>query len=96
MSGARTAPGDNRQDTHAAAVRRTLGWADDAARAGDHRLALEWLAVIEAIGDPLPEPYQIKRNGWREAAGGTCREASHGRGMTQAARDETRGWAKSA
>ena len=70
MSSAGTAPGDDRQDTHAAAVRRTLGWADDAARAGDHKRALEWLAVIEAIGDPLPEPYQIKRNGWRKALGG--------------------------
>lgn len=33
--------------------RQSLGWADAAARAGDHADALHWLDVVEAVGHEL-------------------------------------------
>ena len=45
---------DDRRAQHQAAVRQSLGWADAAARAGDHADALHWLDVVEAVGHELP------------------------------------------
>ncbi len=69
---------DDRDPRHTAAVRRTLKWADEAARAGDYKAALEWLAVIEAIGDELPPRYQLKREVWGASAPpqSRCEEAA--------------------
>lgn len=49
---------------HEAAVRRTMEWADEAAARQDFAGALEWLAVLEAIGEPLPHRYQRKQATW--------------------------------
>jgi hypothetical protein len=71
-------PGTGRQDStgvasgqsakcdakHLAAVARTLQWADDSAERGDHFDALAWLDTLEAIGDELPEVYEIRRDSW--------------------------------
>ena len=54
---------------HAVAVARSLQWADEAAKRGDHSDALAWLHVIGAIGDELPETYQTKRQAWLLALG---------------------------
>jgi hypothetical protein len=43
---------DDRRAQHQAAVRHSLGWADAAARAGDHA-DLHWLDVVEAVGHEL-------------------------------------------
>ncbi len=51
---------------HQAAVLHTLSWADEAAAGHDYAGALEWLHVIEAIGDPLPEEHQRKRAAWAQ------------------------------
>lgn len=53
---------------HEAAVRRTLAWADEAAALLDYHGALQWLAAIEAIGDPLPLEYLGKQHAWAIAA----------------------------
>ena len=58
---------DDRHVQHVAAVRQSLGWADAAARAGDHADALHWLDVVEAVGDVLPADYTAKREAWRRA-----------------------------
>ena len=58
---------DDRQAQHQAAVRRSLGWADAAARAGDHAGALQWLDVVEAVGDVLSAEYAAKREAWGRA-----------------------------
>ena len=58
---------DDRHAQHQAAVRRSLGWADAAARAGDHADALQWLDVVEAAGDELSAEYTAKRDAWRSA-----------------------------
>lgn len=49
---------------HAAAVRRSLRWADGAAERGDWAEALGWVQVIEACGDELPEEFRAKRDRW--------------------------------
>jgi hypothetical protein len=53
---------------HLAAVARSFGWADESAARGDYANALGWLDVIAAIGDPIPQEYQIKRRAWLRAA----------------------------
>ena len=53
-----------REAKHRAAVANTLQWADESAEHGDHIDALAWLDTIEAIGDELPDVYQIRRNSW--------------------------------
>jgi hypothetical protein len=62
----RSASGDsaNREIRHQAAVARTLHWADEAAERGDHDDAVAWLDTLEAIGDELPEAYEIRRESW--------------------------------
>lgn len=61
---------DERHAQHLAAVRMSLGWADAAARAGDHADALHWLDVVEAVGDVLSAGYTAKRESWRRAVRG--------------------------
>ena len=58
---------------HEAAVTQTLGWADEAASNRDFAGALEWLAVIEAIGTPLSDEHLGKQVTWTIAARGTAR-----------------------
>ena len=61
---------DDRHAQHLAAVRQSLDWADDAARAGDHADALHWLDVVEAVEHELPADYADKRESWRRALRG--------------------------
>ncbi len=49
----------------APALRRTLGWADEAADRGEHSEALSWLYTAESVGYELPETYLGKREQWR-------------------------------
>ncbi len=53
---------------HRAAVRRTISWADEAAARRDFAGALEWLAVIEAIGDRLSAAQLARRRAWARAS----------------------------
>lgn len=50
---------------HRAAVAKTLQWADESADRGDVFDAIAWLSTLEAIGDDLPEAYEIRRDSWR-------------------------------
>ena len=61
---------DDRHAQHQAAVRMSLGWADAAARAGDHADALHWLDVVEAVGHELSADSTAKREAWRRALRG--------------------------
>jgi alkylated DNA nucleotide flippase Atl1 len=54
-------------DRHLAAVARSLGWALESAARGDYADALGWVRVVEAIGDPIPPEYQVKRQAWLSA-----------------------------
>jgi hypothetical protein len=54
-------------DRHLAAVARSLGWAQESAARGDYADALGWVQMVEAIGDLIPEEYEIKRRAWRDA-----------------------------
>jgi hypothetical protein len=58
---------DRDHDRHLAAVARSLGWARESAAHGDYADALSWVQVVEAIGDPIPHEYEIKRRAWRDA-----------------------------
>ncbi len=58
---------------HEAAVMRTLAWADEAAANHDYAGALEWLAVIEAIGCPISEEHLGKQATWALAHGSASR-----------------------
>lgn len=51
-------------DRHRAAVARTLQWADGCAARGEYADGLEWLAMIEKLGDMLPPEYATKRQRW--------------------------------
>jgi hypothetical protein len=53
-----------REARHLVAVARTLQWADESAERGDHCDAIAWLETLEAIGDELPEVYEIRRDSW--------------------------------
>lgn len=57
---------------HEAAVMRTLEWADEAAANHDYVGALQWLAVIEAIGCPLSDEHLGKQTTWALAARGVA------------------------
>lgn len=50
---------------HTAAVARSLGWARDSAARGDYADALDWVRVVEAIGDRIPEEFETMRRAWR-------------------------------
>jgi hypothetical protein len=52
---------------HAAAVARSLGWADEAAERADWADALGWIDVVEACGDALSDEFRAKRDRWRLA-----------------------------
>jgi hypothetical protein len=58
-----------REAKHRAAVARTLQWADESAERGDYFDALAWLDTVEAIGDELPEIYEIRRGSWSAQLG---------------------------
>lgn len=58
---------DYDRDRHLAAVARSLRWARESAASGDYADALSWVQVVEAIGDPIPHEYKIKRRAWRGA-----------------------------
>ena len=70
--------GDDRHARHQAAVRQSLTWADAAAREGNHSDALQWLDVIEAVGDELSVEYTAKRESWRRALSGAERGRAAG------------------
>ncbi|HEY5144632.1 MAG TPA: hypothetical protein VII98_14130 [Solirubrobacteraceae bacterium] len=55
-------------ERHQAAVARTLGWADEAARRHDFHDALAWLKTLEATGEILPDHYQRKQEEWTRCA----------------------------
>ena len=55
---------DRPPDRHRAAVARTLQWADGCAARGEYADGLEWLAMIEKLGDTLPPEYETKRQRW--------------------------------
>jgi hypothetical protein len=57
------APTD-RSDPHLAAVRRSLGRAQESADRGDYADALGWIRVLEAIGEQIPPGYHAKRRAW--------------------------------
>jgi hypothetical protein len=54
-------------DTHHAAIARTLQWADGCAARGEYADGLEWLAMIEKLGDTLTPEYETKRQTWAAA-----------------------------
>ena len=56
-----------RTKLHDAAVTRTLAWANEAAAREEYADALRWLAVLDAIGDPLPAGYATKQVAWQLA-----------------------------
>ena len=58
-----------REAKHRTAVARTLQWADESAERGDYLDALAWLDTVEAIGDELPEVYEIRRDSWSAELG---------------------------
>jgi hypothetical protein len=64
VTAARPDPYADRDRRHAAAVRRSLGWADEAAERADWADALGWIEVVEACGDELPDEFRAKRDRW--------------------------------
>ncbi|MDQ2896449.1 MAG: hypothetical protein M3Y09_12545 [Actinomycetota bacterium] len=46
---------------------RSLGWAQESAARGDYADALSWVGAVEAIGEVLPEGFEIKRQAWLSA-----------------------------
>jgi hypothetical protein len=64
VSAAQPDPYADRDRGHAAAVRRSLGWADEAAERADWADALGWIEVVEACGDELPDEFRAKRDRW--------------------------------
>jgi len=61
---ATAATGDRRSD-HAISMERTSQWAEEAARHRSYAEAIEWLAVVETVGDPVHDRYQVEREMWR-------------------------------
>jgi hypothetical protein len=54
----------DRAEQHAAAVRMSLGWAQESADRGDYADALGWIGVLDAIGERIPPSYEAKRRSW--------------------------------
>jgi hypothetical protein len=54
----------DRDERHAAAVRMSLGWAQESADRGDFAEALGWIGVLDAIGERIPPSYEAKRRSW--------------------------------
>jgi hypothetical protein len=54
----------NPLERHRAAVRRSLGWAQESADRGDYANALGWIRVLEAIGEQRSPGDQAKRQAW--------------------------------
>jgi hypothetical protein len=71
MGGSVRDVGVSTADRHIAAVRRSLGWAQESADRGDYVDALGWIGVVEAIGEQLPASYETKRRAWRRALADT-------------------------
>lgn len=63
-AGARFGSSAYRSERHAAAVRQSVAWAEDAAREGDYAGALAWLATVEAVGGELSGALAARRRGW--------------------------------
>jgi hypothetical protein len=59
----------SKSERHEAAVRRSLSWAHDDARAGDYAGALSWLDMIEAMDGTLPAGSETTRRRWTERLG---------------------------
>ena len=51
-------------ERHAAAMRQSVAWAEDAANEGDYVGAIAWLATVEAVGGELSGPLVARRRGW--------------------------------
>jgi len=56
----------SRADRHRTAVKNSLRLAGESAARGDYADALGWIAVLESIGEQLPQEYQAKRRAWQE------------------------------
>ncbi|MGZ4182306.1 MAG: hypothetical protein ACXVUL_16680 [Solirubrobacteraceae bacterium] len=69
MTAVQPDPHDDRGRGHAAAVTRSLRWADEAAERADWSDALGWIEVVEACGDELPDEFRAKRDRWLLAFG---------------------------
>ena len=54
----------NPPERHRAAVRRSLGWAQESADCGDYADALLSIRALDAIGEQLPPAYEAKRRAW--------------------------------
>jgi hypothetical protein len=54
----------NGPERHAAALRQSVAWAEDAARDGDFAGALAWLEAIEAAGGELSDALVSRRRRW--------------------------------
>ncbi len=57
----------NTDARHLAAVANSLGWADAAAEQGDFAQALDWIRMLEAIGQEITGGYSAKRQAWLAA-----------------------------
>lgn len=57
------------EDRHAQAVRLSLGWAADEARAGNFGAALQWLDTVLAVDGALPPGWDETRREWLDAHG---------------------------
>ncbi len=53
-------------ERHVAAVRGSFRWAQESADRGDHADALDWIRVLEAIGEEIPPSYKAKRRAWED------------------------------
>ena len=74
-----------REAKHLAAVARTLQLADESAERGDHFDAIAWLETLEAIGDELPDVYEIRRDSWSAQLARTPTIHETARRLSQAA-----------
>jgi hypothetical protein len=51
-------------ERHRVAVAQSLRWAQESATRGDYVSALARIRALEAIGDQLPQEFQLKRLAW--------------------------------
>jgi hypothetical protein len=61
-----TTQDDSRTGKHAQAVANSLSEADQAAGLGQYADALGWLETLRAIGEDLPDEYELKRAAWMD------------------------------